>query len=77
MYKYNLSTEGEIGYRHLLIYEVRIYSLVHGDGPGLVLPVGGEDKYGFRLHLFGNFFPNALEHGVDWMFGLVLDVWLT
>ena len=46
------------------------------DFVGLGLPVGGENYDGFGLDLLGDFFADGLEHGVDGVGCVVLDVWL-
>ena len=57
----------------LLVDEVRIDGVVQFDGVPLGLPVGREDHDGFWLHLLGDLLPNALEHGIYRMFGVILD----
>ena len=40
------------------------------------LPVCGKDDDGFWFHLLGDFATDLDELGIDWVSGIVDDVWL-
>ena len=59
-----------------VVDQIRLLGGVHFDHVWLALPMSRENNYAFWLHFLRNFLAELDELRVDWMGGIIHDIWL-